>query len=75
MSKLKDIPSGTVPLPKDPVLSKCPHCGKNNPAVQALQIGESADALMVAFVPVDCCKKIISCMLIQKLPPGIPAVN
>lgn len=75
MNKLKDLKTGSVPLPpKDPVLSKCPHCGKINPLIQALQIAESEDAVMLAFVPVDCCRKIVACQLIAKATPSLPPI-
>ena len=48
-----------------PVLSKCPHCGKVNPTIDAKQIGESSDAIMIAFVP-ECCRKLLGCQLIAK---------
>ena len=51
-----------------PVLSKCPHCGKCNPEVQALQIGKSEDAIMLGFVP-SCCKKLIGCQVVQVAVP------
>jgi hypothetical protein len=72
MSKLKDIPSGSVEL-KPEVASRCPHCSKPNPVVQALQMGESSDSVMVGMVP-SCCRKIISVQLIAKQ-PEVPIIN
>jgi hypothetical protein len=55
------------------VFSRCPHCGKVNPTVDAKEIGESSDAVMVAFIP-ECCKKLLNCQMIAK-PPEPPKVN
>jgi len=59
-------------LPKE-VLSRCPHCLKANPVIRAMEIGESTDAVMVAFVP-ECCKKILNCQMIAKAAEA-PAIN
>jgi hypothetical protein len=64
MSNLKNIKDGTVVLQK-PVLSRCPHCGKANPVVDAEKIGENAEAVMVAFIP-QCCIKLLGCQLLAK---------
>jgi len=55
------------------VLSRCPHCGKVNPTVDAKQVGESTDAVMIAFI-LDCCKKLLNCQLLAK-PPEPPPIN
>ena len=72
MGKTKDIPDGSVAL-KQPILSRCPHCAKPNPVIDAKQIAESTDSVMVAFVP-ECCLKIICCQLIAKAPEP-PIIN
>ncbi len=51
-----------------PILSKCPHCGKCNPEVKALTMGESSDATMIGFVP-SCCLKIIGVQMCAKAQP------
>jgi hypothetical protein len=72
MSKLKDIPNSSVDM-KAPVLTRCPHCAKPNPVVEALTMGESADSVMVGFVP-QCCKKLLGCQMIAKA-PEVPLIN
>lgn len=72
MTDTKHIKSGSVEM-KAPILSRCPHCDKPNPVVEALTMGESTDAVMVGFVP-QCCKRIISCMMIAKVPQA-PVIN
>ncbi len=64
MSNLKNIKDGSVTLAK-PVLSRCPHCSKPNPVIDAEKIGETTDAVMVAFIP-QCCKKLYGCQLLAK---------
>lgn len=72
MTNTKSLKDGSVDL-KQPILSRCPHCDKPNPVIGAHQIGESSDAILVAFVP-ECCKRIISCMLVAKA-AQVPVVN
>jgi len=59
-------------MPKD-VLSRCPHCLKANPVIRAMEIGQSTDSVMVAFVP-ECCRKILGLQMIAK-PAETPAIN
>ena len=64
MTDTKNLKAGSVTLAK-PVVSRCPHCAKPNPVIDAEKIGETSDAVMVAFIP-QCCKKIYGCQLLAK---------
>ena len=70
--RLADIPNSSVDL-KEPVLSRCPHCDKCNPVVQALTMGESTDSVMIGFVP-QCCRKLLGVQMIAKAAEA-PVVN
>ena len=54
------------------VFSKCPHCSRANPTIEAEQIGESTDAVLVVFIP-QCCKKLLGCQLLGKAAGPKPA--
>lgn len=73
MSKLKDLPAGSLPPPKAEVVTRCAFCSKANPVVEVREAGRSENQILAAMV-MTCCKRILNCQIVDRM-SDTPIVN